>query len=121
MTFAAQGAKLALCSRSEQLELVASDIRNAGGQVISVRGDIADDLVARELVKQCRMEFGRADILVNNAAIITQALLGMTTGKAIQEMLAVNIGSMINLTQYVIRLMHAQHRQPCVHSRHTWP
>jgi 3-oxoacyl-[acyl-carrier protein] reductase len=113
MTFAAQGAKLAICSRSEQLELVASDIRNAGGQVISVRGDIADDLVARELVKQCRMEFGRADILVNNAAIITQALLGMTTGKAIQEMLAVNIGSMINLTQYVIRLMHAN-RSPSI-------
>jgi 3-oxoacyl-[acyl-carrier protein] reductase len=113
MTFAAQGAKLAICSRSEQLEVVVADIRNAGGQAISVRGDISDDLVARELVKQCRKEFGGADILVNNAAIITQALLGMTTGKAIQEMLAVNIGSMINLTQYVIRLMHTN-RSPSI-------
>jgi len=112
-TFAAQGAKLALCSRSGQLDEVVAEIRGSGGQAIGVRGDIADDGVARELVKQCRKEFGRADVLVNNAAIIAQALLGMTTGKAIQEMLAVNVASVINLTQYTIRIMDAK-RAPSI-------
>lgn len=112
-TFAAHGAKVALCSRSEQLELVVADIRNAGGNAISVRGDIADNMVARELVQQCRKEFGCADILVNNAAIISQALLGMTTNKVLQEMLAINVSGMINLTQYVVRLMNAD-RAPSI-------
>jgi 3-oxoacyl-[acyl-carrier protein] reductase len=112
-TFAAQGARLALCSRSEQLDEVVAEIRGSGGQAIGVRGDIADDGVARELVRQCRREFGRADVLVNNAAIIAQALLGMTTGTAVQEMLAVNVASVINLTQYAIRIMDAK-RAPSI-------
>jgi 3-oxoacyl-[acyl-carrier protein] reductase len=112
-TFAAHGASLVLCSRSEQLDEVVADVRGAGGRAVGVRGDVADDGVAREIVKQCRKEYGRADVLVNNAAIIAQALLGMTTSKAIQDMLAVNVTSVINLTQYAIRIMDGK-RSPSI-------
>ena len=107
-TFAAHGASLVLCSRSEQINEVAAEIRSGGGKAIAVRGDVSGDAVARELVKQCRREYGRLDVLVNNAAIITQALLGMTTSQAIREMFDVNVVAVISLTQYAIRIMDAK-------------
>jgi 3-oxoacyl-[acyl-carrier protein] reductase len=114
-TFAAEGASLVLCARSEKIEEVAEEIRGRGGRVTAMRGDISDDAFARELVKQCRKDYGRLDVLVNNAAIITQALLGMATPQVIRNMFEVNVVSVINLTQYAIRLMDGKRAPSIVH------
>lgn len=44
-----------------------SRLQEAGAQIIAVRTDVRDDAQVRELAKRCEEEFGRCDVLVNNA------------------------------------------------------
>src|SRR4029077_8280789 len=46
---------------------VGAEIAAAGGSAIAQRGDIADARVADELVQQALEEWGRLDIVINNA------------------------------------------------------
>ncbi len=47
-----------------------------------MRGDLSDPAFARELIASARKEHGRLDVLVNNAGILRQGLIGMTLGRA---------------------------------------
>jgi NAD(P)-dependent dehydrogenase (short-subunit alcohol dehydrogenase family) len=68
LAFAREGAHLVLAARgADKLEEVAAEVRKAGRRAIFVPADIAkkDDCV--RLVEAARAEFGRVDVLVNNA------------------------------------------------------
>jgi 3-oxoacyl-[acyl-carrier protein] reductase len=54
--------------RSDALETVRT-IRSAGGSAVAVRGDVGREPDARRLVDAASANFGRLDILVNNAAL----------------------------------------------------
>jgi 3-oxoacyl-[acyl-carrier protein] reductase len=67
---AAEGAKLALCSRSQpDLEKTAQQIRDTttGADVLAVPGDLDRPETIRELIAATVARFGRLDILVNNS------------------------------------------------------
>ena len=68
---AAAGANVVLTARSEaEVEAVAARLRQAKGRAIAVPGDITDPEVVEEIVESALDQFGRVDILVNNAAVI---------------------------------------------------
>ena len=48
---------------------VARTIRESGGNAVALRTDVADEHAVQETVERTVGEFGRVDILVNNAAI----------------------------------------------------
>jgi 3-oxoacyl-[acyl-carrier protein] reductase len=112
--FAAEGALLVICDLSEQVETVAAEIRAGGGHATVLRGDVRDEAFAKELIQVCRAEHGHLDVLVNNAGILRQGLLGMTPAAAIREMFEVNVVALIVLTQYAIRIMDAARRPSIV-------
>jgi 3-oxoacyl-[acyl-carrier protein] reductase len=114
-TFARQGASLLLCGRSEAVERVAAEIVGQGGRALAVRGDLREDAFARELVQRCRKEHGRLDVLVNNAGVLTQGLLGMVPMAAVREMFETNVLALLQLTQYAIRLMDGKRSPSIVH------
>jgi NAD(P)-dependent dehydrogenase (short-subunit alcohol dehydrogenase family) len=67
--FAGEGAKVALAARTlPRLEEVAKAIRSKGGRAIAIQTDISDHEQVKRMVAQTIDEFGRIDILVNNAA-----------------------------------------------------
>ena len=103
--FAAQGATLVLCARSEAVETVAGELSRPDRPVIARRGDLADPAFGRELVAAARKEHGRLDVLVNNAGILRQGLIGMTSAEQMRELLAVNVLAVMALTQYAVRVM----------------
>jgi 3-oxoacyl-[acyl-carrier protein] reductase len=113
-TFAAEGARLVICGRSEQTDAVAAEIRARGGRVTALRGDVRDEAFARQLVQTCRKEHGHLDVLVNNAGIMRQGLLGMTPTAAIRELLEVNVIALVVLTQYAVRVMDGTRRPSIV-------
>jgi NAD(P)-dependent dehydrogenase (short-subunit alcohol dehydrogenase family) len=70
MAFARAGARLAIIGRSaDKLEAAAADIREAGGEVVVVAGDVCEAAAIERLFEETRRRFGRLDILVNNAGV----------------------------------------------------
>jgi 3-oxoacyl-[acyl-carrier protein] reductase len=103
-TFAAQGASLILVDINEQIHQVEADLASQDRKVIAFQCDVCDEAKLRELLKLVRQRLGHLDVLVNNAGVLYQGVLGMSSMEAIRQMLEVNITALMNLTQYSIRL-----------------
>jgi 3-oxoacyl-[acyl-carrier protein] reductase len=103
--FAREGATVVLCARSEGVERVADDLNKAGRPARALRGDLSDPAFPRDLVGSIRREHGHLDVLVNNAGILRQGLIGMTSVDHMRELLDVNVLALMVLTQYATRAM----------------
>jgi len=70
--FAAEGAIPIIAERNrERGEAVAAEIAATGGQARSITTDVADPDSVAAMAKAVEGEFGRIDILINNAAIFS--------------------------------------------------
>ena len=68
LAFAREGADLVLAARgADKLEAVAAEVRAGGRRALCVPTDIAEVDDCRRLADAAQAEFGRIDILVNNA------------------------------------------------------
>ncbi len=78
LELAAQGADIVVSARSEQssddlpgsIGETAEAVRAAGVRALAVRTDVTDDGDLERLVEQTVAEFGRIDVLVNNAGVL---------------------------------------------------
>jgi len=70
IAFAREGADVLISylSEHENAEDTARWVEKAGRRAVTLAGDIGDESHARSLIKRAVKEFGRLDILVNNAA-----------------------------------------------------
>ena len=67
-TFADAGANIVLAARTkEQLDEVAADVRGFGREALVIPADVNENAVLEEIVARTAAEFGRIDIVVNNA------------------------------------------------------
>ena len=67
---AVKGAKLVLAARNlEELERVAKECRERGGEAIAVRADVAVERDCQAMMSGAHLAFGRIDALVNNAGM----------------------------------------------------
>lgn len=65
------GAAVVCAARSvEQVEAVAAQITKDGGRAIGVAADVSDTLQVEEVVESALDQFGRVDLLLNNAAVV---------------------------------------------------
>jgi 3-oxoacyl-[acyl-carrier protein] reductase len=67
LEFGREGARVAICARSEELEVTADEIREqTGAEVFSVRTDLTKPADIEALVKSTHEHFGSIDVLVTN-------------------------------------------------------
>lgn len=67
--FAKLGAKISLASRKqENLDKVAEEIREAGGEALVVPTDVREPAQVEQMIAKTQEKYGRIDLLVNNAA-----------------------------------------------------
>lgn len=104
-SFIGHGATLLLCARSEGVVALAEELSAGGRRVTALRGDVADPAFGRQVITAARKEHGGLDVLVNNAGILRQGLIGMTTSEQMRELWAVNVQAVISLTQLASRVM----------------
>jgi 3-oxoacyl-[acyl-carrier protein] reductase len=104
---AADGAAVAVHGRSpERAEAVASEIATAtGADAWGVAADLADPAAAVGLVREVQKRHKRLDVLVNNAGIMEDALLGMITPESAERTFAINALAVIQATQTAARVM----------------
>ena len=73
--FAKEGAKVVISARRKvQLEEIATKIREAGGEVLTVVTDISKPEDAKNLVAKTLEAYGKVDVLVNNAGVLEEGL-----------------------------------------------
>jgi NAD(P)-dependent dehydrogenase (short-subunit alcohol dehydrogenase family) len=69
--FAQEGARVVICDiNGDGATQAANDIVAAGGKAIGVQTDVADRASVDRLFERTLAEYGRLDVLVNNAALI---------------------------------------------------
>jgi NAD(P)-dependent dehydrogenase (short-subunit alcohol dehydrogenase family) len=71
LEFARQGSSVVCCARTKaDIEETAALIRQEGGECLAVQTDVADKRQVNSMVDEALRQFGRVDILFNNAARI---------------------------------------------------
>ena len=78
LAFAEAGADVVVCDlvvQDGELEAVAQEIERAGKRSLAVRTDVSKKGDVDNLIKRVTDNFGRIDILVNNAAIMVRSTL----------------------------------------------
>jgi len=109
LRFAAQGANLVIAAKSiEEGKLpgtifsVAEEVEKAGGKALPIQIDLRDDETVVGMVKKTMAEFGRIDVLINNAGAIYLTPLEQTTMKRADLMLDLNMRGVLLCSHYCI-------------------
>ncbi|WP_243354973.1 SDR family NAD(P)-dependent oxidoreductase [Bacillus litorisediminis] len=70
LAFAETGAKLVICARGEEkLMQVKQEAEAVGAEVLAVAADISDAKDVERFVSLAEIQFGKIDVLINNASI----------------------------------------------------
>jgi 3-oxoacyl-[acyl-carrier protein] reductase len=99
--FAADGAAVAVnySKSANEAEGVAERIRRTGGKAIVLKADVGDWSQAKALVERTAEEFGRLDILVNNAAALGFQPVEQVDDVQLRRQLSVNVEGAIATMQ----------------------
>jgi NAD(P)-dependent dehydrogenase (short-subunit alcohol dehydrogenase family) len=103
------GAHVVVCSRRlPALKPVADEVRGLGRRALAVACDVADADQVREVVAQTLGEFGRIDLLVNNAGYRIRMPLEDLPRAEWDAMIGVNLTGVFLFSQAVGRVMIRQ-------------
>jgi NADP-dependent 3-hydroxy acid dehydrogenase YdfG len=104
-----EGAKVVLAARRiEELEALADRIESNGGDALVVPTDVTDEDDIDSLVETTTAEYGRIDVLVNNAGVMLVEPLERASRSNLQQMVEVNLLGLMNLTHAVLPVMQEQ-------------
>ena len=105
--FAAEGADVAInynTSATAAAE-VAAAVEKQGRRALAVRADVAREDQVRAMVDEILQRFGRIDVLVNNAGIMTRGPFLDVPQKDYESMWAINVTGTFLCSQYALRPM----------------
>ncbi|MGO9876977.1 MAG: SDR family oxidoreductase [Acidimicrobiia bacterium] len=123
-TYAEAGADVVLAARTkDQLDAVAEEVRGFGRRALVIPSDVNDNEAVEDLVAQTMAEFGRVDVVVNNAGgTMPRPFLDTSAGylerafhfncttafvltkAAAPHMLAAGSGAVVNISSAIGRL-----------------
>ena len=123
VTGASRGIGAAITQRfSEEGALVYANARREGsldsilenlngqfpGKVKPLYFDVCSEPDAKRAIMQIKKESGRLDVLVNNAGIMRDALIGMVSQELMHSIFETNVFAVINMVQLAAKLMSRQ-------------
>ncbi|MCZ4312555.1 SDR family oxidoreductase [Comamonadaceae bacterium G21597-S1] len=94
--YAAEGATVGVLDiKAENAEKAAQSIRDAGGKAIALSGDVALRETLADAVQALEDQFGRLDILVNNAIWVRYNTIDAITPEILQRMVGTGFNSVV--------------------------
>jgi meso-butanediol dehydrogenase/(S,S)-butanediol dehydrogenase/diacetyl reductase len=119
--FTQEGAKVVITGRRrERGEVVASEIQALGGVCQFIQADHTDPEACSRVVERTLAEYGRIDILFNNAGIVTSGTAESVTEEDWQATLAINVTAVWRMSRLVIPIMRAQGGGVIVNNASDW-
>jgi 2-deoxy-D-gluconate 3-dehydrogenase len=114
-TFVEAGALLVVAD-VEPLDTVVSELTAIEGQVLAVQTNVREESEVRALMDQTIERFGRIDVLVNNAAVVTHFQWGVPRWPVVRDMdpefwdkvIGTNLRGTFLCTKYALPHMEAQ-------------
>jgi len=107
---AKRGAKLVLgARREERLKELAESLRGEGARVVYRSTDVTERAQVEALAKLAKDEFGRIDVLVNNAGLMPLSPLDKLKVDEWEQMVDVNIKGVMYGIAAVLPTMREQH------------
>jgi 3-oxoacyl-[acyl-carrier protein] reductase len=105
--FVREGAKVVITARNEErLKKTEGEIKSMGGEVLALRSDVSVMKDINELVEKTMQRFGKIDILVNNAAMMTPPVPFLhRTEEIFDQIIQTNLKGLYFLTQAVAKRM----------------
>lgn len=107
LRFAEEGANVAFTflSSVEKGQALEAELQQFGIQAKGYRSDASDFKAAEELINQVVTDFGRLDVLVNNAGITRDNLLMRMSEENWDEVISTNLKSCFNTVKAATRTM----------------
>jgi 3-oxoacyl-[acyl-carrier protein] reductase len=107
---AENGADVAFTYRSsaDQAKILEKELQEMGILARAYQSDAADYDQSQQLIQQVLKDFGRVDILINNAGITKDNLLLRMSEEDFDQVVRINLKSVFNMTKAVIRPMMKQ-------------
>lgn len=110
LALAQAGADLVLTSRHlEEAEDAAEEIRAVGRRALALQADVSDADAVAEMARRAHAEFGRIDILLNNAGVNHRGPALELTPEQWQETIDINLTGPWLCSRAVAPYMIAQH------------
>ena len=102
--YAKMGAKVVMAARrSEELERIAAEIRNAGGSVAFAACDVTKEEECKHLMEVAVEAFGGIDVLICNAGLSMRALFDDCDLRVLHRLMDVNFWGTVNCTKYALK------------------
>ncbi|HEY3315421.1 MAG TPA: SDR family NAD(P)-dependent oxidoreductase [Bacillota bacterium] len=107
--FAGAGASVVLVARTQAaIDKVAEECRQKGARALAIAADVADEAAVKAIVSRTLAEFGRLDVMVNNAGVIVPAAVVDTELKDWERVIATNLTGAFLFMKYCGREMMAR-------------
>lgn len=102
--FARQGCKVVITGRNGiHLHEAAAEIRKStGAEVLKVESDVSYQADCKRIIDETLTEFGRIDILINNAGISMRALFSDVEMSVIKQLMDINFWGTVYCTKYAL-------------------
>lgn len=103
LMFAAEGANIAACDvLDEDLDILINESKGLPGEIRAYHLDVTNREEVTNTVAKIKEDFGKINILVNNAGITKDALLVKMTEEQWDKVIDVNLKGVFNVTQSVM-------------------
>jgi len=119
--FAQEGAKVVITGRRQDRgEEVVSTIQTLGGICQFIQADHTDPKDCTRVVERTLADFGRIDILFNNAGIVTSGTAETVSEEDWHNTLAINVTAVWRMSRLVIPVMREQGKGVIVNNASDW-
>ena len=100
---ASKGAKVVIGARNhDKLIEIAEEIKLKGGEVAFAQTDVSVELDCKNLILTAVEQFGKIDILINNAGISMRALFQNTRLDVLKKVMDINFWGTVYCTKYAL-------------------
>jgi NAD(P)-dependent dehydrogenase (short-subunit alcohol dehydrogenase family) len=102
LLFAKEGATLCCNSLTNSASKVVDKIKSIGREALFVQGDVADENQAKDIIDKTIENYGKIDILFNNAGIVLGGAVDTITTEDWDRTMAVNVRGIYLVSKYAI-------------------